>query len=68
MPALIAWKLRDRTDLGRSSCGRACCLILVVGGTVVGLLSTITTIIGLTQGATPKVDACNANMTTLAIN
>ena len=60
MPAMIAWELRDRIELGRSRCGRASCLILAVGGMVVGFLSTITTIIGLFEGSPKKFHACAA--------
>jgi amino acid permease len=61
MPAAIAWRLRDRIQLTRTKGGRMACLLLMAAGAIVGLVSTITTIIGLFSAPEPPPNACSTN-------
>jgi len=61
MPAAIAWRLRERMPLTRTLCGRACCMLLVVAGVVVGAVSTVTTVLEIARGAHKFTDVCSVN-------
>lgn len=63
MPALIAWRLRHRTVLLRSRCGRASCLLLAGAGAAFGILSTAATVLDLLDGVPDSGGACDVNQT-----
>jgi amino acid permease len=60
IPSAIAWRLADRLALNRSLIGRLAVIGLGAFGTVIGVLSTATTVIGMLQPTSNMTyDPCN---------